>query len=252
METKQGGIRFLSGNTLKIIAAVSMVIDHAGMIFFPRYEVFRILGRIAFPIFSFMIAEGCRYTKNRLRYFLSVFVLGVLCQSAYLIYGGNMYLNVLITFSVSILIIYTVDLFKRVLFSPSYKPIVKLFAGLLPVVAVVGAYFLNKAVRIDYGLWGCLLPVAASICHAPKDNAPQWLKRIDRNYLSVALMTVDLLALISVSPKRAWFALLAIPLLLLYSGKRGRYKLKYFFYIFYPAHLAILEGLYVLVDILKQ
>ena len=63
----------LTGNALKIIAAISMFIDHMGLIFFPGVELFRILGRIALPIFAFMIAEGCKYTKNRLRYFLSVF-----------------------------------------------------------------------------------------------------------------------------------------------------------------------------------
>ena len=60
----------LSGNMLKIIAAVSMFIDHMGAVLFPGVMIFRILGRIAFPIFAFMIAEGCRYTKNRIKYFL--------------------------------------------------------------------------------------------------------------------------------------------------------------------------------------
>ena len=68
----------LSGNTLKIVAAVSMLLDHIGVVFFPHVAVFRILGRLALPIFAFMIAEGCRYTKNRLRYFLTIFGLGVL------------------------------------------------------------------------------------------------------------------------------------------------------------------------------
>lgn len=39
---------------------------------------------------------------------------------------------------------------------------------------------------------------------------------------------------------RQWFSLLAIPLLMLYNGQRGKWKLKYLFYIFYPAHLGIL------------
>ena len=55
---------FLSSNILKIVACISMLLDHIGFIFFPQYIIFRILGRVAFPIFAFMIAEGCYYTKN--------------------------------------------------------------------------------------------------------------------------------------------------------------------------------------------
>ena len=40
-----------------------------------------------------------------------------------------------------------------------------------------------------------------------------------------------------------WYSLLALPLLLLYSGKRGKANLKYFFYIFYPVHLVVLQGI---------
>ena len=58
---KQG----LSGTAIKIIALLSMTIDHFGVIFFPKVELFRILGRIAMPIFAYMIAEGCRYTKTK-------------------------------------------------------------------------------------------------------------------------------------------------------------------------------------------
>ena len=68
----------LSGNALKIIAAVAMTIDHVGLMFFPQLKVLRIIGRIALPIFAFMIAEGCRYTRNKLRYFLTVFLLASL------------------------------------------------------------------------------------------------------------------------------------------------------------------------------
>ena len=55
----------LSGNALKIIAAISMVIDHVGLMFFPTLKILRIIGRLAYPIFAFMIAEGCYYTKNK-------------------------------------------------------------------------------------------------------------------------------------------------------------------------------------------
>ena len=65
-------MRILSGNMLKILGAVFMLIDHIGVVFFPEVKILRILGRISFPIFAFMIAEGCRYTRNKLRYLRDV------------------------------------------------------------------------------------------------------------------------------------------------------------------------------------
>ena len=63
----------LSSTVLKLIAAVTMFIDHAGLILFPQYRIFRIIGRLAFPIYAYCIAEGFRYTRNRKKYFLRVF-----------------------------------------------------------------------------------------------------------------------------------------------------------------------------------
>ena len=56
--------QFLTGNMLKLLAAFSMLLDHAGLLFFPSEMGFRIAGRLAFPIFAFMIAEGCKYTRS--------------------------------------------------------------------------------------------------------------------------------------------------------------------------------------------
>ena len=76
MHQTQTSLPLLSGNGLKLVAALTMLIDHVGMLLFPQVLLLRIIGRLAFPIYAFMIAEGCRYTKNKLRYFLMVFLLG--------------------------------------------------------------------------------------------------------------------------------------------------------------------------------
>ena len=57
--------------TLKMIATVAMLIDHIGAVLFPQIEILRIIGRIAFPIFAYMIAEGCVHTKSKKKYFLT-------------------------------------------------------------------------------------------------------------------------------------------------------------------------------------
>ncbi|MBR6552622.1 MAG: hypothetical protein IKT89_07260, partial [Clostridia bacterium] len=65
----------LTNNQLKIIAMFSMLLDHIGKVLLPQYPILQIIGRLAFPIFAFMIAEGCFYTKNKTRYFLTIFLL---------------------------------------------------------------------------------------------------------------------------------------------------------------------------------
>ena len=111
----------LSGNMLKIIAAISMTLDHIGVIFFPQSFLLRCLGRLALPIFSFMIAEGCRYTRHRLRYFLGIFLLGTGCQLVYYLVSRSTYLNVLLAFSLSILMIYALQVWKHTL-TPGHSP----------------------------------------------------------------------------------------------------------------------------------
>ena len=66
----------LSGSALKVIAVLSMVTDHSAYYLMehgtPLYEVMRCFGRIAFPVFAFLIAEGFRHTRNRMKYFLQL------------------------------------------------------------------------------------------------------------------------------------------------------------------------------------
>ena len=217
--------KLLSGNTLKIIAAVAMVLDHAGLMFFPGNEAFRILGRLAFPIFAFMIAEGCKYTRNRLRYFLQLFGLAVVCQIVYAIVDGSLYLSILFTFSLSILMIWALQNFKA---APSAK------TGLIFAGAMGSVYLLNRIFLIDYGFWGCMVPLFAALPHKT---------RFDRNPINVAALDLGLLLLwLDLGGWQIW-ALAAVPLLLLYSGRRGKGNMKCFFYIFYPAHLVILQGI---------
>lgn len=100
----------MSRNVLKIFACISMLIDHTGYILFPELNILRYIGRLAMPIFAFFIGEGCLHTKNTKKYFTRVFLLGIVCQSFYtgeaLItgYGNPFYLNILLTFSCSILL----------------------------------------------------------------------------------------------------------------------------------------------------
>ena len=213
----------MTGNALKIIAAAAMLLDHVGLMFFPANALLRIIGRLAFPIFAFMIAEGCKYTRNRLRYFLQLCGLALGCQIVYFIADGSMYLSVLFTFSLAVLTIFALQYCKA---KPSALPI------LLFVTAVAAVYVLNQVLEIDYGFFGCMLPVFVAAFHNT---------RYDKPLLSILMLALGLVLLWLSLGGLQLYALAAVPLLLCYSGQRGKVKMKYFFYIFYPAHLALLQ-----------
>lgn len=232
-------IKCLSGNTLKLIAALSMVLDHVGLIFFPFSPIFRILGRLAFPIFAFMIAEGCRYTRNKTRYLLTVAGLGIIFQIVYFILFNSLYLCIFITFSFSIIIIYALGHFKRTVLSPTSSKSARISAFLLLLGVISAVFVIDLFMEMDYDFAGCMLPVLISLPHC-EDSFPEPVKKFDTHYSALIMMTVGLIWLALVNKPIQFFSLLTIPLLMLYSGKRGKLKLKYFFYIFYPAHLVLL------------
>lgn len=247
----------LSGNTLKIFAAIAMVIDHFAVVFtnvlpHPLFIALRIIGRLSFPIFAFMISEGARYTKNKLRHFLMIFSLGVFCQLVFLFVGGKGPLNILITFSISILLIYSLNYFKKAVFSANAHLIKKIASGGLFIAGIVGAYIFNSYFLYDYGFFGCITPVASSLFDFKGINVPTRIKKLDTITLRVlsSLVAVILIIITNWDYVRLCL-LLSFILLFLYSGKKGNANMKYFFYIFYPIHLAALQGLHMLIGLVS-
>ncbi len=222
----------LSNNQLKIIAMIAMTFDHVGKELFPQCDIFSIIGRLAFPIFSYMIAEGCAYTKNKKKYFLQIFLLGLICQAVYFIAMGSLYQNVLITFSLSVITVFCADGFMK------KKDFISAFLLLADIAAVIFLCFflpdILKGFKIDYGFFGVLLPVAVYL--------------MPTKYLKIAGMTAVLIPLAVSLGGVQWYSLAVIPLLLLYNGKRGKRRLKYLFYIFYPAHLAVIYLIGLIID----
>ena len=218
-------MKILTGNHLKLIAAAAMFLDHMGVMLFPGNMSLRIIGRLALPIYAYMIAEGCKYTRSKAKYLGMVFSLAVVCQTVYFFFAGDTYLSILFTLSLAIGTIFTLQRWQK---DPT--------AGnaLAVSLAVAGVYLLNRVFTIDYGFWGCMLPVFPALVH----NTPY-----DKTSASVAALGLGLVLLAVSTGGIQWFSLLALPLLLMYSGKRGKLRMKYFFYIFYPVHLVVLEGI---------
>lgn len=240
MAAENAKLNILSSTSLKLLACAFMLVDHIGVRFFPHVLIFRIIGRLAFPLFAFFIGEGCRHTANRLKHFLCVFVLGLICESVYIIYTGAWYGNILLTFSVSILLIYLLQYCRE----KNRYLLYAVFAAVIVAVAVVLNY-----VNFDYGFFGILLPIFAAFpgdrrgenVGIPPAPPGKFLKAI------IFASGIMLTSINSPMGSKQLYALLAVPLLVIYSGNPGKKKLKYFFYIFYPLHLLLIEAVAMLI-----
>lgn len=211
---------FLTSNMLKVIAMITMLIDHVGVHLFPTEISFRIVGRLAMPIFAYLIAEGCRYTKNKPRHFLEVFLLGVFCQIFMLAYGEAKF-NILLTFSVSILLIYITDIAMK------DKRLLALPIVLVPLLYPTVTMILPKVgVTFDYDYFGIILPLFAFVPN--------------KKILKTISFAVGLALLCLFSGHIQLYSLFALIPIFFYNGERGKFKFKYAFYIFYPLHILII------------
>ncbi len=219
IQTRSG----LTGNQLKILAMFTMTCDHVGMQLFPQAFWLRLIGRLAMPIYAYMIAEGCRHTRDRKKYLLRLLGMGALCQGVYFVAMGSLYMCILITFSLSVILICAADSVKT-------GAVWRVFGG-----TTAGVFFLCTILpdlipgfEIDYGLPGVLLPVF-----------------IYEGGTRGLLMGLALVALKYGGIQ--WLAFGAVPLLLLYNGQRGKANIGKLFYWYYPIHLVVIYGISLIV-----
>ena len=214
--------RKLTSNQLKLLAMLTMTLDHIGVQLFPGVLWLRIIGRLAFPIYAYMIAEGCAHTRNRRKYLLQMAGLALLCQLVYFFAMGSLFQCILVTFTLSSLLIYACDTGSRP----------------LTVLALLGVAFVTVALprllpgtdfAIDYGFFGVLVPVAV------------YLGKTHREKLLFMAFTLAALAW-SVGDIQ-WYSLAALLPLALYGGQRGKRRMKWLFYLYYPLHLAAIYGI---------
>lgn len=210
MNRAQKGI---SGFTLKWIAIVSMVIDHTGAILYPEYPIFRIIGRLAFPIFCFLLVEGAMHTSNIHKYEGRLLLFALISELSfdYAFYGGVTlaHQNVFFTLLIGLIMLEVLKFGNSRIYS---------------LLAVIAAILLAEEMSVDYGAGGILLILCFYLFYE---------RRVLKQVVFIAM---NLLYFGMGIQAYAGFA--AIPMLL-YRGERGR-SMKYFFYLFYPLHLLIL------------
>nr|MBQ8244792.1 hypothetical protein [Oscillospiraceae bacterium] len=224
MPTQTKKFTGFTGNQLKLIAMLAMTCDHVGVQLLPDVLILRIIGRLALPIFAYMIAEGCRHTRSRRKYLLRIALLAAVCQVVYFFAMGSLYQCILVTFSLSILLIYALDNLQE---HPGLPARLLALGTLVAVfgLCVVLPDFL-PGFEIDYGLMGVLLPVLI------------YFGRPAHHFLLAGLILLSF-----AYGGIQWWSLAAIPLLGQYNDQRGKYPIGKWFYIYYPLHLVVIYGI---------
>lgn len=216
METKQKSC--MSGSTIKLIAMGSMLIDHIGAAaLFPAvakgtvlYELCRLAGRIAFPLFCFLLVEGFVHTHSRRHYLLRLFLFAVLSEIPFdlVFYHRIVCLqmqNIFFTLFLGFLALCGMEWMQR----KQYGRMALLF----PLLSGIAAEIL----RTDYSFYGILLITVLYVF-----RGVPW----KRNLAAAALCIWEMTAVLALIPMQ------------LYNGKRGL-PLKYVFYMVYPLHLLL-------------
>lgn len=208
----------MSSGVLQGIAAVTMVVDHTGMALFPNEVWLRWIGRLSFPLFVFLLTEGFVHTASRKKYLLRLGIFGAISEVPYQLFVGMAFgtgwqipcQNVFFELMAAFLALWCAE---------------KGGAWLLGTAGLVAA---AELLGLDYGAYGILLALCFTLFRGNRVGV----------VISLGLCTA-LYCGAHQSLTQAWAILAALPLIF-YNGKRGKRLPRYFLYVFYPAHLAVL------------
>lgn len=206
---------------LKWIAIITMTIDHIGAVLYPELVVLRWIGRLAFPLFAYLLMLGLESTRNVRTYFVRLLLFALISQIPFFLAIGKLpfdMFNIFFTLSFGLVFVYFFRKGQAVAFIP---------------------LLISFVVPIDYGVYG----IAVIGC---------MYFLIENQRLGVILLVL-LNMLFLFPPSSQILSLAAIPLILLHKNgfltikkikndEKFRIPLwrKYFFYIYYPLHLALL------------
>lgn len=233
---------FLNTFTLKIIAIICMTIDHlgvclgtvyeggsyflSGFMSYNTYTILRIIGRIAFPIFCYLIVEGFFHTRNVLNYIIRLFVFALISEIPFsLLNRGTPFsfyqnLNVFFTLAIGLITITAMEYGKTQCKNKVINKPILLFICL---VVIICATTFADTINCDYAGYGVLVIV---IFYVFKDKP--------------LLITAGLLiATLLLSNELELYGLLAMIPIVLHNHQKGP-SMKYVFYSYYPVHMVVI------------
>ncbi|MBQ8166927.1 MAG: hypothetical protein IJZ96_07810 [Lachnospiraceae bacterium] len=233
---------FLNTFWLKLIAIICMTIDHVGACLgisyingsnylsnfmdYETYTLLRTIGRLAFPIFCYMIVEGFFYTRSVLNYTVRLLIFALISQIPFslMLYREPFLfsegLNVYFTLSIGLIAIAGIDYFLQM---SKKGDIPKPIFVLLSAVIIISATTFADTIKTDYAGYGVLVIL---IFYIFKDKPLL-------TFLALYLATYHM------SNNMEMYALYALIPILLHNHKKGP-SMKYFFYAYYPAHMLVL------------
>lgn len=240
----------MSTFALKITALILMFLDHAGLYFEGAPMWFRWVGRASYPLFLFSMVWGYHYTRDRKKYLLRLYLMSIFMTfftyfikirfDASIDYG---YHNIFLSMFLVGVLISTIELFMKdrkkggimigiiflvqVLFymMPGFFPFLNSLSG-DTLTGVIPNLALN-----EYGLEFIVLGVLMYFLKEKKD-----LLTVVYLLFCIAQFSEEMLA---AGTATQWMMVLALPFMLSYNNQKGP-GLKYFFYVFYPAHTFLL------------
>lgn len=239
-KTMQKSRAGLTSSTIKIIAIVAMFIDHFTAVFIGGYMAslpeesdiltyvyiaFRGIGRFAFPIFCFLLVEGFTHTSNLKKYIRNLLIFALVSELPFNIAFSNClfdpsYQNVFFTLLIGITALAIIKyLPSKLTIKEEHQ---KIAYTIICMLATAACAALAQLLKTDYGAEGVICIV---------------LMYLLRQYKTISF-TVGVIFL-TIMNYFEGCALLMIPVIKAYNGKRGL-SLKYFFYAFYPVHMLLI------------
>lgn len=236
-------IKFINSNLLKILAMIFMLLDHMWATIIPGNQWMTNVGRLAFPIFAFLIVEGFTHTSDLKKYIKRLFVFALISEIPFnLIYTSSwifpFHQNVMFTLLLGLLCINEINKIKtNKELKIKIKSILKIVLFLL--ISIIGF--------VDYGITGVLTII---IFYIFKDFKFAWLGQLISLILLYIVFFKGQSVVLNIFNFEYFLPLqsigiLSLILIWLYNGKRGKKDklIQYMFYWFYPAHML---GLYLI------
>lgn len=254
----------MSTFVLKLIAIVAMTVDHvgstiglkyvnghyylSGIIPLDVYNALRAIGRIAFPIYCYLIVEGYYHTRNLKKYLFRLFAFAIISQIPFSLAtfktATNLdTLNVYFTLFMGLVCVYLADIAKKqyYLSQENYSPDVARYLIGVPV-AIVLIMILAIFADTDYSAFGILL-ILLFYFFKTDESKPLIDKKNSIKFIWLFMAMAA--AIYCFTKPSEYYALLALIPIALHNHKKGP-SMKYVFYAYYPVHLLTLYGIYTL------
>ena len=217
----------MTSSNLKILACITMLIDHIGAVFYPEVFLLRMIGRIAFPIFAFLLVEGFIHTHNVKKYLTRLGLFAFISEVPFDLAFHNqwLYLNSQNVFFTLFLGLTLLIVYEKIQSIPFYV-----------FLAVFGACLFATLIQADYYFFGILMIYCF---YKYRNNIVKKLVFLSIIQIFMVSISTEFFTVISLFRVLQIFAIFSLLPIYLYNMKKG-FQLKYLFYAFYPIHLFIL------------